>query len=113
MRAITNSSPPSEAMSTPRRMLGLGAGLVLRVASSIQVVGMIRLVVFCTKLAWIRAWAKGDCSPSSLMMSATHCLSTRWVAMSCFLVVGGQVVQRPVGSPVKFGVSWAEILMVL
>ena len=105
MRAMTNSSPPSEAMSTPRRMLGFGAGVSLRRASSIHVVGMIRFVVFWTKLALIRAWANGDCSPSSVMMSLTHCLSTRCVAMSCVFTVGGQVVQRPVGSPVKFGVS--------
>lgn len=105
MRAMTNSSPPSDAMSTPRRMLGLCAGFSLRVASSIHVAGMILFVVFWTKFAWILAIANGDCSPSSLMMSLTHCLSTRCWEILCVLTVGGHVLHVPVSSPVKFGVS--------
>ena len=49
--AITNSSPPSDAMSIPSLIRGSGAGAGFFEASSIHVEGITRFVVFLTKFA--------------------------------------------------------------
>jgi len=49
--AMTNSSPPSDAMSMPSLILLSGAGLRFLVDSSIQWLGITRFVVFLTKFA--------------------------------------------------------------
>lgn len=49
--AMTNSSPPSEAMSIPSLIRGSCAGVRFFEASSIHVDGITRFVVFLTKFA--------------------------------------------------------------
>ena len=70
--AMTNSSPPSAAMSIPSLMWFPGAGLVLFMASSTHVEGIMRFPVTLTNSACTRAFTNGLFSPSSVITSFTH-----------------------------------------